>query len=97
MTRISKDELKGATWLFGNAVYDGDDDWLNASYDEWLNASYEEITTWKTNNGHSYHSNENRFEGKIKIMKELKAVLNETLTHLKEQGYDVKAYDEIQK
>lgn len=96
MTRISKDEIYGATGLFYNAVFDGDEGWTNATYQEWMDAVYEELTTWKTVGGHSWHSNENRFEGKDKIIKMIRPILNETLTELKEVfGYDVKAYNEI--
>lgn len=91
--RITNEELVGTIELFVNSIYDnGDDsDWLNASLEEWIYAVYEELITWKTTEGLSYHSNENRFEGKENILKRIKPTLIKRLKELKEEGYKIKA------
>ena len=92
--RISKDEIVGAIELFVNCIYDNpteENGWHTATLKEWMDAVYEELTTWKTENGCSYHSNENRFDGKETIMKRVKPMLIARLKELKDEGYDIKA------
>ena len=95
--RITNDEIQGAIELYVNCIYDDGEnsDWLDATMEEWEKAVYEELVTWKTVNGHSYHSNENRFVGKDNIMKRVRPLLVKRLKELKKEGYNVKAFDEI--
>lgn len=91
--RISRDEIEGAVELFVNCIYDDgeESDWLEASLEDWIKAVYEELVTWKTKENCSYHSNENRFEGKENIIKRIKPIIIERLEELKNEGYSIKA------
>ena len=91
--RITRDEIEGAVELFVNCIYDDgeESDWLEASLEDWIKAVYEELVTWKTKENSSYHSNENRFEGKENIIKRIKPIIIERLEELKNEGYPIKA------
>ena len=91
--RITREEIKGAIELFVNCIYDDGEDsgWLDATLEDWIKAVYEELTTWKTIGGWSYHSNENRFEGKSNIINRIKPLLKNRLNELKEKGFEIKA------
>lgn len=101
--RITKMEIESAVEGFVNCIYDCTDEngfdesgWSDATFDEWLKATYEELITWKTDNHGSYwHSNVNRFEGKENILKKIEPVLINRLKELKEEGYNVKALEEV--
>lgn len=91
--RISPNEIVGAIELFVNAIYDepNESGWQEATLEEWKQAVYEELTTWKTVNGCSWYSSENRFDGKSKIMKTIEPWIVERLERLKKEGYEIKA------
>jgi len=95
--RITNDEIQGAIELYVNSIYDLKEEsgWLTASFQQWMDAVYQELITWKTENGYSYMSNENRFEGKDSILSKIRPLLVKRLKELKKEGYNVKAFDEI--
>lgn len=94
MPRITDVEIEGAIELFVNSIYDNglESDWTQASLQTWVDAVYEELVTWKTDGEGSYwHSNENRFVGKERIIKRITPMIEKRLQELEEEGYQIKA------
>ena len=96
MLRITNEEIEGAIELFVNSIYDcgSDSDWTEASLADWEKAVYEELVTWKTDNKGSYwHSSENRFVGKDKIVARIRPMIIDRLKDLAKEGYPTKAVE----
>lgn len=89
--RITKQEIETTIELFVNSIYDEGEDssWLTATLEEWIEAVYRELVNWKTIDGCSYRSKENRFEGKENILKRIKSLVINRLEELQLEGYDV--------
>lgn len=85
-------EINSTIEMFVNSIYDDPNSgWDTASLNQWIEAIYGELATWKTYEGFSYHSNENRFESKQAIIFKIKPLLIKRLNELKSEGYAIAA------
>lgn len=87
-----KEQIKGNIEMFVNCIYDNENSgWLEATLEKWIKAVYEETITWYNDEGNCYMSNVNRFNGKEKLIEEIKKQLIKRLKELKKEGYEIKA------
>ena len=91
MARVNTTEIDETIEMFVNSIYDlGEESgWMTATEGEWIDAVYGELVTWKTEDGYSCPSNENRFDGKNSLIRKIETRVRKRLNELESEGYHI--------
>lgn len=96
--RITNKEIQCSIEMIVNAIYDEGENsfWAKtATEEEWVSGVYDDLVSWKSNgNGFCYRSNENRFDGRAKIISRIVPFVKKRIAELVKEGYQIKAWKE---
>ena len=96
--RITNKAIQCTIEMIVNAINDEGENsfWAkSANEEEWVSGVYDDLVSWKSNgNGFRYRSNENRFDGKVKIISRIVPFVKKRIAELVKEGYQIKAWKE---
>ena len=90
--RITNKEIQCSIEMIVNAIYDEGEKsfWVkSATEEEWVSSVYDDLVSWKSNgNGFCYRSNENRFDGRAKIISRIVPFVKKRIAELVNKGLE---------